>query len=83
MESVIETFKPCIEKGYDIVAFAISEDMSTSANVMRLAAQELNAEDKIKVIDSANLSTGIGHQVVEAAIMAQHGKNAEIGRAHV
>ena len=37
-ESVIETFKPCIEKGYDIVAFAISEDMSTSANVMRLAA---------------------------------------------
>ena len=64
-------------KGYDIVAFAISEDMSTSANVMRLAAQELNAEDKIKVIDSANLSTGIGHQVVEAAIMAQHGKNAD------
>ena len=51
--------------------------MSTSANVMRLAAQELNAEDKIKVIDSANLSTGIGHQVVEAAIMAQHGKNAD------
>lgn len=77
MESVIETFKPCSEKGYDIVAFAISEDMSTSANVMRLAAQELNAEDKIKVIDSANLSTGIGHQVVEAAIMAQHGMNAD------
>ena len=77
MESVIETFKPGIEKGYDIVAFAISEDMSTSANVMRLAAQELNAEDKIKVIDSANLSTGIGHQVVEAAIMAQHGMNAD------
>ena len=77
MESVIETFKPCIEKGYDIVAFAIAEDMSTSANVMRLAAQELNAEDKIKVIDSANLSTGIGHQVVEAAILAQHGKNAD------
>lgn len=51
--------------------------MSTSANVMRLAAQELNAEDKIKVIDSANLSTGIGHQVVEAAILAQHGKNAD------
>ena len=68
MESVIATFKPCIEKGYDIVAFAISEDMSTSANVMRLAAQELNAEDKIKVIDSANLSTGIGLLVIEAYI---------------
>ena len=77
MESVIATFKPCIEKGYDIVAFAISEDMSTSANVMRLAAQELNAEDKIKVIDSANLSTGIGLLVIEAAIMAQNNHTVE------
>ena len=77
MESVIETFKRCIEKGYDIVAFAISEDMSTSANVMRLAAQELNAEDKIKVIDSANLSTGIGLLVIEAAIMAQNNHTVE------
>ena len=89
MESVIETFKPCIEKGYDIVAFAISDEgreivcfsisssMSTSGNVMRIAAEELEAEDCITVIDSANLSTGIGHQVVEAAIMAQHGMNAD------
>ena len=59
MESVIETFKPCIEKGYDIVAFAISEDMSTSANVMRLAAQERNVEDIRKGFDAAYLSSGI------------------------
>ena len=41
-------------------AFSISAGMSTSGNVMRLAAEELGASDRIKVIDSANLSTGIG-----------------------
>lgn len=38
---------------------------------MRLAAGELEAENRITVIDSANLSTGIGLLVVEAAIMAK------------
>ena len=50
--------------------------MSTSGNVMRLAAEELEASDRITVIDSANLSTGIGLLVVEAAIMAQNGAAA-------
>ncbi len=43
---------------------------------MRLAADELEASDLVTVIDSANLSTGIGLQVVEAAVMAQAGKSA-------
>ena len=38
---------------------------------MRLAAQELDAEDQITVIDSRNLSTGIGLLAVQAAIRAQ------------
>ena len=45
-------------------------------NVMRLAAEELNAENLVTVIDSANLSTGIGLLVIEAAEMAQQGKSA-------
>lgn len=40
-------------------------------------AQELEAEHLVTVIDSQNLSTGIGHLVVEAAILAQQGKTAE------
>ena len=43
---------------------------------MRLAAEELEASALITVIDSANLSTGIGHLVIEAAIMAKEGKTA-------
>ena len=77
LERVIGLFKPYIDNGQEIVSFSISEDMSTSANVMRLAARELNAEERIKVINSANLSTGIGLQVIEAALMAKEGKTAE------
>ena len=43
---------------------------------MRLAAEELGASEQITVIDSANLSTGIGLLVVEAAIMAKDNRNA-------
>ena len=67
----MELFRPYAEAGREIVCFSISAGMSTSGNVMRLAAEELGASDRIKVIDSANLSTGIGLLVVEAAIMAR------------
>lgn len=60
-----------MEEGREIVCFSISNSMSTSGNVMRLAAGELEAENRITVIDSANLSTGIGLLVIEAAIMAK------------
>ena len=46
-------------------------------NVIRLAAQTLDAQDRVHYIDSRNLSTGIGHLVVEAAVMARQGKSAE------
>jgi DegV family protein with EDD domain len=76
METVISTLKPLLDDGNELVCFAISEDMSTSANVMRLAADELDAAEKVYVIDSMNLSTGIGLLVIEAAIMANAGKDA-------
>ena len=77
VETVMQTFRPLLDKGDDIVCFSISESMSTTANVMRLAARQLEAEDRIIVVDSANLSTGIGLLVLEAARMALQGKTAE------
>ena len=41
--------------------------------VMRLAADNLEYEDHVFVINSENLSTGIGLLVVEAAVMAKKG----------
>ncbi len=61
----------------EIICFAVSEEMSTSANVMRLAVQELEREEEIFVINSKNLSTGIGLLVMEAATMAMQGKEAK------
>ena len=76
LAETIELFRPYVEEGCEIVCFSISNSMSTSGNVMRLAAGELEAENRITVIDSANLSTGIGLLVIEAAIMAKNGHSA-------
>ncbi len=59
--------------GDDVVIFTISKSMSSTNNVFKLAADELEVTDKVAVIDSANLSTGIGLLVIEAAIMAKNG----------
>lgn len=72
----VDAFKPYVEAGEEVICFSISQSMSATCSVMRMAADELEAEDKIHVIDSANLSTGIGLLVIEAAIMAQEGKSA-------
>lgn len=77
IEDAIALMRPYVEAEREIVCFSISEDMSTCANVMRLAAEELEAEDRIFVVDSANLSTGIGLLVTEAAIMAKEGKSGK------
>ena len=68
-----ELMKPYVEEKREIVCFSISDEMSTSGNVMRLAAEELDAAQLVTVINSANLSTGIGLLVIEAAIMAGNG----------
>lgn len=79
MPDAIDAMKPVLDVGDEIIIFSISDSMSTTGNVFRLVTEELEAEDKVSVIDSANLSTGIGLLVVEAAIMAAEGKpRAEI-----
>ena len=72
-------FKKYVDQGDEVICFSISNEMSTTGNVMRMAAEEIGAEDKITVFNSANLSTGIGLMVIEAASMAQNGcSRAEI-----
>ena len=71
----------CLEKyladGKDVICFCISETMSSCVNVMRMAARSLGCEDRVFVVDSKNLSTGIGLQIIEAAIMADEGMEAK------
>lgn len=68
--------RPCMEADEDVIFFGISEDMSTTCNVVRLAAEEFET-GRVFVINSQNLSTGIGLQVVRAAEMAANGMETE------
>lgn len=78
----VEMMRPYTMAGDEIVFFTISSQMSTTYNVIRMAADELEAESQVFPIDSENLSTGIGLLVIEAALMAKEGKSgAEIADA--
>ena len=74
IEDVEEIYKKYIDGADGLVVFSISSSMSASNSVCKLAADALDISDKVVVIDSANLSTGIGHLVIEAAEMAAAGK---------
>ena len=69
-------FKPYMDAGDDIIFFGISSKMSTTCNVARLIGEQYEY-DRLFVVDSENLSTGIGLQVIKAAEMAAEGKSAE------
>lgn len=74
LDEAVSLFKEYLDQDMEIITFSISETMSASNNIMHLAAETLKATDKISVIDSANLSTGIGLLVIEASVMAAEGK---------
>ena len=73
MEDALAALKPY--EGREVIVFTISGSMSSTYNVMRIAAEQMDAE-RIHVIDSKNLSTGVGLQVIAAAEMAAQGKSA-------
>ncbi len=76
IETITKVYNEYLDGDTQIVVFSISGHMSTTVNIMRMAAEDLGQSDNVFVIDSQNLSTGIGLQVIEAAIMAQNGKSA-------
>lgn len=76
IDEAISLFKTHLADYSEIICFSISSEMSTTNNVFHLAAEELDATDRIHIIDSRNLSTGVGHLVIEAAIMATTCDNA-------
>lgn len=76
VEDAKALLRPYAEAGREMICFSISGSMSTSGNIMRLAAEELGAAHLVTIIDSENLSTGIGLLVTEAAILAEQGHTA-------
>ena len=74
-EAVESFFKKYADE-YDIIAFTISGEMSSTYQIFCNVAQTFE-NSRITVIDSRNLSTGIGLQIVTAANMIKAGASYE------
>ncbi len=77
IEEAAEAIKQFTDRDEQVIIFTIASGMSTTNNVFRLAVNELEVEEQVRIIDSANLSTGVGLQVIEAALLAQEGKGLD------
>ena len=76
LPDAIAALKPFVAEGREVVCFTISGSMSSTYNVMCLAAEQTDPS-LVHVIDSQSLSTGGGLLVISAAEMAQQGLCAE------
>lgn len=67
-----EVYNKYLEEDYDIIFIGISAKLSATVQNAFSASQQFE-KDRISVIDSLSLSTGIGLQVLEASDLAQQG----------
>lgn len=75
-QDFVNSFEPWIDKGYDIIFLGISSKLSATVQSVNLAAQEFEA-GRVNVIDSNNLSMGIGLMAIKAAQWASQGLGAQ------
>ena len=73
---ISDAFTQKLEKYNEVVSISMSNTISSSCQNMRVAAETLDREDVIRVIDSENLSTGMGMLVLECAELAESGATA-------
>lgn len=70
---IMEVFKPLLEAGDEIVYVGISSHLSGTLQTARLIVDEMNAGDHVRIVDSMNLSMGIGLLACRAAELAAEG----------
>ncbi len=70
----INFFSSFVNDGKTVIHFSLSSEMSSTYNNALLAASEL---ENVYIVDSKNLSTGIGLVVLAACEMAQNGMSAK------
>lgn len=58
IETAMNIMRPYIEAGREIICFSISGEMSTSGNVIRMAAEELEAEDNSRIMEFCPIPSG-------------------------
>ncbi len=73
-QEYIDTFKPYIDQGYDVIHINIGSAISSSHQNCIAAAEQIG---HLYPIDSCNLSSGSGHVVIETAKRIQQGLPVE------
>lgn len=73
-QDYIDYFKQWTEEGHEVIHISLGSGISSSHQNARLAAEELG---NVYVIDSGNLSTGMGFLAVEAAERVKKGMPAK------
>lgn len=72
----VDALENALKEAESVICFCISDQMSSTGNVFRMAAQDMEVEDKVFVVDSKSLSTGIALQIIEAALMVEQNMEA-------
>lgn len=70
----IELFTKEIENGNDVIMFTIGSSLSSTYQNALIAVDTMNT-DRVEIIDSQNLSTGIGLQILKACKFRDEGKD--------
>ncbi len=72
-----DAFRKSLDAGEDIVGMFISPKLSGTMQSAMIAREEFEQKDRIHLIDSENVTVGLGLLVEIAVAMAQEGKTAE------
>ena len=73
VQEYLDYFRPFTEQGYEVVHLNLGGALSSAHQNCLLAARELSG---VYPVDSCNLSTGIGHLVLDAAEWISQGLSA-------
>mgnify|MGYP001050635871 CR=1 FL=1 len=68
----LQAFTPAIDAGHDVLYIGLSSRLSSTIQNARIAASEFG-DHRIEIIDSLNLSAGIGLLVMKAVQLNQEG----------
>ncbi len=76
MADFAKAFKPVLEAGDDALVFTISSDLSSTPQNAFNAINELGASDRIFLVDTRSLSSGIGLAALKACDLRSQGLSA-------
>ena len=80
-ETFLDCYRRYLDEGYKIISIHISSKMSGACQSAKIAKETLGSED-IHIIDSQNVTSGLGLLVLKACRLRDEGKSAEeINRA--